>query len=90
MKIENLAQLKKYLDVGVKLRIKYAQPDQYARKTTNGMVRAIKKKQSNAIQFENESWLFWEKASRYSFFEGGFSVYWDDEKKNKIMDYFYE
>lgn len=90
MKIENLSQLKKYLTVGVKLRIEYAQPDQFARKTTNGMVRAIKKVQSNAIQFENGSWLYWEKSSRYKFFEGGFSVYWDDEKQNKIMDYYYE
>lgn len=86
MRIENLAQLKKYLNVGVKLRIKYARPGG----ALDNTVRAIKKKQSNAIQFENESWLFWEKASRYSFFEGGFSVYWDDAKQNKIMDYFYE
>ena len=87
MKIENLSQLKRYLTVGVKLRIEYAKPDQFARGITNG---TIKKVQSNAIQFENDSWLYWEKSSRYEFFEGGFSVYWDDEKQNKIMDYYYE
>lgn len=89
MKINNLSELKKFLTVGKKLRIEYANPDLYARKNLNGLTRAIIKKQSNAIQFENESWLYWEKASRYSFFEGGFSVFWDDEKQNKIMDYYF-
>ena len=89
MKIENLSQLKKALNVGTALKIEYANADAFARKNLNGLTRKIIKKQSNAIQFENGSWLFWEKASRYSFFDGGFSVYWDDEKQNKIMDYYF-
>ena len=89
MKIENLSQLKKALNVGVALKIEYANADAFARKNLNGLTRKIIKKQSNAIQFENGSWLYFEKASRYSFFDGGFSVYWDDEKQNKIMDYYF-
>lgn len=83
--ITNLSQLKKALTVGTKLKIKYATPVP----KLDGTTRAIKKVQSNAIQFENGSWLYWEKASRYEFFEGGFSVFWDEERKNKIMDYFF-
>lgn len=89
MKIENLSQLKKALNVGTALKIEYANANAFQRANLNGLTRKIIKKQSNAIQFENGSWLFWEKASRYSFFDGGFSVYWDDEKQNKIMDYYF-
>lgn len=89
MKIENLSQLKKALNVGTALKIEYANTNAFQRATLNGTTRKIIKKQSNGIQFENECWLFWEKASRYSFFDGGFSVYWDDEKQNKIMDYYF-
>lgn len=87
--IKNLSQLKNQLKVGDSLRIEYENANAFQRATLNGTTRKIIKKQSNAIQFENGSWLFWQKASRYSFFNGGFSVYWDDEKQNKIMDYYF-
>lgn len=85
MKINNLSQLKKAIKIGTKLKVVY---NDSACKL-NGSVRAIDKVQSNAIRFENGSWLYWEKSSRYEFFDGGFSVFWDDERKNKIMDYYF-
>ena len=62
--ITNLSQLKKALTVGTKLKIKYATPVP----KLDGTTRAIKKVQSNAIQFENDSWLFWEKAKQIRVF----------------------
>lgn len=58
---------------------------------TNGTVktRPIIRKQTNAVVFEGESWLYWEKASRYEIFSDGFTCYWLGEHipQNEIMTY---
>lgn len=52
-------------------------------------VRSIVKKQTNAVVFEGESWLFWEKAAKYKIFDNGFTCYWSEEQtpENEIMTY---
>ncbi len=51
--------------------------------------RPIIKKQTNAVVFEGESWLYWEKANRYKIFDKGFTVYYPGEHipENEIVTY---
>lgn len=52
--------------------------------------RKIIHKQSNAIKFENGSWLYWDTAGHYDILENGFICYWTEEKspENEIMRYY--
>lgn len=70
LKMINLAELKR-LQVGSKLKlVKYY----FGSHRSLGVIRAIKKKQSNAIIFDNGSWLYYPKAKEFKPTEKGFIV----------------
>ena len=65
----NLSQLKKFLTVGRVITLTN-RPQHKA----NGQPRKIDIAQSNAIRFEGGSWLYYTKASDYTFTPEGFDV----------------
>ena len=77
MKIENLNQFKKYLQVGTKLKSKYTA----GQKGSNGEVieRVVTKKQTNAIKFDNGSWLYLESAKDFNFTDNKIELLSGDE-----------
>ena len=50
-------------------------------------LRKVKKTQSNAVQFDDDSWLFWENAKNRKVLKNGLVCFWDDEKTKVIMSY---
>jgi hypothetical protein len=78
MNIKTFAELKRALTVGTKIKLVDSSLPNNKRL---GVVRAVIKQQTNAVKLEGGSWLglgsTGEKASDFSFFEGGFLHSWD-------------
>ncbi len=70
--MKNLAELKKYLQVGVELTSKYSNSNEVIKRT-------IIKKQSNAVQFDNGSWMQLDSAKRFNFTEDCIELLCGDE-----------
>ncbi len=70
MKVKSLAALKRAIQGGTRLKLAEAPPNhRYL-----GTIRAVAKVQTNAIMFGGGSWLYWGRASSYTFTENGFVV----------------
>ena len=78
MKIQSFAQLKRELKIGTVIRLVDSSIQDHKGLNVD---RAVIKKQTNAIKLDNGSWLglgsTGEKASDFSYFDGGFLHEWD-------------
>ena len=87
---KNLNQLKKILNIGFRLKIKYHR----ARPNEVGNIREIAVKQSNSIAYKDLSkpnsdliWFYFPKPQMIEFFDNGFSIF--NAQNDKIITYEY-
>jgi len=96
---QNLAELKRFLVPGVKLSLfltgdPWPDPELRASiESPEGLVRAVKKVQSNGIQFEpstghtSGSWLTWDRAGDFAFTADAFGVGVTGGQFGKLVQY---
>jgi hypothetical protein len=89
---KNLNQLKKILNKGFQLKIKYHR----ARPNEVGNIREVAVIQNNAIAYKDLSkpnsdliWFYYPKANEIDFQENGFTVYFTNEPTKKMITYEY-
>jgi hypothetical protein len=89
---KNLNQLKKILNKGFQLKIKYHR----ARPTEVGNIREVAVIQNNAVAYKDLSkpntdliWFYYPKANEIDFQENGFTVYFANEPTKKMITYEY-
>lgn len=85
--MKTFADLKRKLVVGVTVTMTHHWWEQ-GRSPLVGIPRKITIKQTNALQFEGGSWLFWPKATQINIInDKEFSVQLDPENPKAIMSY---